>query len=289
MPQQPEFNAKVPLPLMFDAQRVPWADRHSADVTAGAPQQLHRHIVDALGKLGYRPVYVVEPAIYGQAIGDTGITQGYVLGEKYLHSVRDPYNAFRLVGLMFGLTSIGWVLLALVALSQGSWAFLIVSLSLLGIFLGVGAMLLGQHAFDSRLLYVTLKGEVYRSGLDARVQKPSQVAGSQRLSILSELRVDVWIAGVRSRNEAGRRVVFAPTIAPDLRAEFQAAIGEMAATALPKAILQKSVDQTKHEVLIRCGYCSTLNRQEEALCTSCGAPLALETAVPRDGWRSLPG
>lgn len=269
----------APRSLHVNPGEVEWQERYPLDITTGAPQKLFRHLVDAVHVLGLAVIDPDEPQIVAQAIGDTGTVEGSLLCESHLVETGNPI--IRLVGLALSLLGIGLLLWSLQAgLSLGL-------LTLGIIFLFIGVYLMRLHAFRSNLVFIHLKGEAYRSGLNAGTRMPTEIADTQRLSVISELRVSFYGAAVETRNTGDVRSYSKSLSSPPVRGLFQMLIDNVATSVLPKVQLQKSWEQTRHEyssplviketvtheVLVRCGYCKTLNPDEEISCQNCGARL----------------
>lgn len=248
---------------------------NSQDITTGAPQRLYRYLLDTVSRFGFYAVNTVEPQIIGQAIGDTGTTQGHIFCEKNITEVGS--GAVRIVGL--ALLLIGFI--ALLAGLSNSYLLL-----LGGALIVIGVLLMRIHAFHSELLFVHIKGEVYRSGLSAGTHMPAEMAESQRLSVISELRLALYAAEVVSRNSGAGREYVNSLASESMRSEFQMLLNEVSSSVLPKVVLQKSWEQTrheysapmiikevKHEILVKCGYCGSINPSDAATCQSCGGNL----------------
>ena len=279
--QKFSFLSPGPKPLRVSPVAIRWQLTNSQDITTGAPQKLFRHLHDAIGEFGYRVVETHEPQIVGQAIGDTGTAEGDVLAESNV--VEFGNSALRLVGLCLLVIGIGITLWALTA-GLSALGALVFGL----VFVFVGAVLARLHAFRSDVVYVHLKGEAYRSGLTAGTRMSTEIADTQRLSVISELRLSVYGATIESKNTGETRVFMRTLSSPNLGGEFQLLVDNVTTNVLPKVLLQKSWEQTRHEsgysapmvvkevtheVLIRCGYCRTVNPDGELVCQKCGASL----------------
>jgi hypothetical protein len=150
-----------------------------------------------------------------------------------------------------------------------------------------GAVLIRQHAFHSSLFFIHVKGEAYRSGLAAGTRMPTEVADTQRLSVISELRLSLYGAAVESRNTGDARICVKSLDSAHLSSQFQVLLDDVANNVLPKILLQKSWEQSRHEystpmiikqevrheIWVKCGHCQTLNVEGERVCQGCGARL----------------
>jgi len=288
----------TPRRLRFRPSSVRWPLTYSVELTSGAPQKLFRYLLDSLQRFGLVPIERVEPRIVGQAIGDTGTAEGYVLGEKDLQKVLGPYVVATIAGVILILTGIlvlPWAeLVALDFLRNIGLMEMLLRMIPSIVLLVVGAALIRLHAFQSELVYVVLKGEVYRSGLAAGTRMPSEIANTQRLSIISELRLSVYGSDIRSKNVGNRRRIESSHASPRINADFQIILNDLSSSILPKVILQKTWEQTRHEVavplvdghavrevLVKCSYCEGVNPQGTSRCGSCGATLGPWVAAER--------
>lgn len=270
-----------PKPLHVSPIAVRWSETYEQDITTGAPQKLFRHLVDAVRGIGLIVIHAQEPRIVGQAIGDTGTAEGELMCESDLVEVGSPI--IRLVGLGFLVFGIGILLWAL-AMGTSGFGQLIFGL----VILFIGVVLLRSHTFRSHLVYISVKGEAYRSGLAAGTRMPTEVADTQRLSVVSELRLSLYGATIESKNAGESRVYNKSVSSEQMTGYFQVLVDNVTQSVLPKVLLQKTWEQTRHEygyaapatvrevtheILVRCGYCNTINPDTEPACQNCGARL----------------
>jgi hypothetical protein len=166
------------------------------------------------------------------------------------------------------------------------------------VLLGGGILLLQQHLFQSEIFYVRVRGEVYRSSLRVGTRLPTQEADSERVSLVSELRVSFYSAQIHTRNiaVAGRhggkeyfRVVEEVSPSPSARAGLRQLVQEFRKDILPRVVLQKSQELELQEQsaaallgspgpaeppqVAKCGRCGTMNPQRARYCSDCGESL----------------
>jgi hypothetical protein len=266
-----------PQPKAFAGQplSINWPERYSQDITTGAPQKLFRYLQDSVSKFGFYTINAREPQIVGQAIGDTGTTEGHVLCERGITEVGN--GVVRVLGLAL-------LLIGVFAMLGGLTNFYLLLTGL--VLVVVGVILMRMHAFHSELLFIHIKGEAYRSGLSAGTRMPAEVAESQRLSVISELRLSLYGAEVESRNSGAWREYVRSLSSPNMSTQFQVLLNDLSTSILPKVLIQKSWEQTrheystpmvirevKHEVLVKCGYCGNISPSDAAQCRSCGGNL----------------
>lgn len=285
-----------PNPIKFKPYRLHWRRNQFIDVVTGAPQKLFRHLRDGLRSVGYREIRTVSPHIAGQAITDTGTTKGMIIGEKDPIDIQSPWLAIRVGGavlLILGLVMLLWVIMS--SWDNGSpLAFIGDQDLLLWFIVGVvlivvGGAMVRLHRYRSNLIWIDVQGEVYRSALSLGTDLQARSASSNRLSIISELRLAVKGCSVVSKNSGKRREILKMEGSSDLAWEFDNLMHNIRSDILPKVVLQKSRDMRRQEiesevlpppppetverqvVCVICKYCDGLVPQGSTACPSCGA------------------
>jgi hypothetical protein len=298
MTQSSGFLSPAPAPPdVASLQYISIPDAVHEDIVTGAPQRLFRYLHDSVVQHGYHWYAEEEPRIVGHAIGETGSTEGWLLGERDIQDVRGIYPVLRVVGLallLLCLVPLVYLLLAILSENFGSLVTFGVTLIILAV---AGSVLIRQHRFQSELVRVTLKGEVYKSTLGAGTRLPNQVADSGRASLISELRVGFGSCGILTENrqhaEAGyvqrKRFVAGVFRSSAAASGLQDLLTEFSQSILPKVVLQKSREQvvqeygamttlvppsqSAHQRFTKCGFCGTMNPEAVRACTGCGASL----------------
>jgi len=291
-----------PDPYPLDVESASWVSfPHGVqeDIVSGAPQRLFRYLKDALRTLGCRTAGDREPVIEGQSIRDTGSTRGWALAERNLMEVGGIYPILRGAGVALIVASLAVVpgfLLPFLALDVAGGVLYAIAFAFL---LGGGIFLVRMHMFQSEIFYVRVRGEVYRSSLRVGTRLPTQVSDSERVSLVSELRVSLYSAGVRTRNvavaqrpagqgKAYLRVVEAVSPSPSARAGLRQLVQEFQKDILPRVVLQKSQELEAKEPgaaplgspgpvapprVVRCAKCDTMNPAGARYCSDCGESL----------------
>jgi len=246
--------AEKPFSLNIDLTQVKW--QHSEprlDVTTGAPQKLYRYLLDAIQTRGYHVIQGKEPDITGTAFEKTGTTHGEILAEKMVKTMSSPWY---LVGTYFGVIIIlyGLYILfftgGLVTSFTGSLVISDENIIMGIVILIVGSIIAGvtetffKTKFESRLLYTTLKGEVYYSTLGENVSGGQLNTESRRASMISDLRLGINLTTIFSRNypsnvPGGIRWVLQYIYTEGAEEDFNGILTDINTSILPKLMLKK--------------------------------------------------
>lgn len=244
-----------PKHIRIDHQRLRWYRVRSIDVVTGAPQKLFRHLQDGLRSVGYHQIGAHPPIIRGQAISDTGTTSAGITAERGPWDIKSPWVAVRIGGAVLLAIGLLLILLAVIASFRLSepLEFLNDPERLLWFATGVimaviGAAMAGIHRFRSNLMWINIQGEVYRSALSSGTDLATRSATSNRLSIISELRVAVMACSAITKNSGKGREILKTEDTRDLAYQFDMLMRMISTKILPKIVLQKSVDMRRQEI-----------------------------------------
>lgn len=197
------------------------------DLTTGAPQRLWRLVGEALRSHDYNLILWEDPPSVNQMpIGDTGTTYGTLAAEH-------PPEEEELSG------EISWIRLALgflLAVGSGAWlAAQGTDMAWAWVLLVIGAVLaissLGspQTRYQSRVIGVELRGEVYASEAELADEGAQRKRATARRSLVSDVELVVRAACLESEPDSGNGRTLTASLAwqdcPNLKTDFETITG----------------------------------------------------------------
>ncbi len=248
-----------PQPLCEDAASIV-ASRTDAllvykdEIVTSSPQKLFRYLVDAVSEAGFKVLVSREPTISPLSIGEVGDVKGYLMAESQPREVYSPYSQYRAIGYTLIAVSILLLVAGIALIIQGSIAGGILSFIIFIILLVVGITLKDKHLFESLILQLWIRGEVYRT----RAARESAIDTSLRSSVIrsglvSELRLTIAVTKIYTKNSGLCRTVVDVEASHDVKNLFEILVENIKTKILPRIEVPLTTDEVKARAMREIG------------------------------------